>query len=583
MSTNTDKTLITAHSATSPSTHRVATLVEVPKLDTIPIIFIPGIMGSNIKHQTLGEVWKMPNSKVSGITVAKERSKLKPGDLQTQLDHIKTMVDASGDIVVDPRLKLDESTLRKRYWGTVHWDSYGDILTYLQLAFNQVSLDAKPLSPGPGGIAGMHRTRQHTKQQEMIHEWKSLLDQKEISRWHAIESFQATSAAEIEHLKKFNFPVYGMGYNWLQSNEDSALIILKKMQAIKAEYGARFHKFILVTHSMGGLVARRLSQLCGGDIAGIAHTVMPADGAPATYRRIVSGSYEGGGVVNWITSFVLGKDAEHVTAVLANAPGGLELLPNAEYNSRKPWLTLQGHNEKNQLVQTHLPSKNARGEIDPYEQIYKSDKVWWEMVKEELIDPAKLIKNDNPDKQVKEIYKQKIDKVRQFHSIIAKKYHPHSYVSYCHDHKYMSFGALTWTLDYALGGLTAEQIKRLPRVSAKEIEIHNKGIAEEAMKMGLDAKYYIKANVKENNGLRYIRLQSGKLGTFKISSQDAPGDGTVPYQSGRGPLKQNGVKQVFQMTGFDHQGACKDLHVKRSVLYSIVKIIKENNIQPKYR
>ncbi len=59
----------------------------------------------------------------------------------------------------------------------------------------------------------------------------------------------------------------------------------------------------------------------------------------------------------------------------------------------------------------------------------------------------------------------------------------------------------------------------------------------------------------------------------------------VPYRISLVVLhwKQAGVKQVFKMTGFDHQGSYNNTQVKRSVLYSIVKIIKENNIQPKYR
>lgn len=48
-------------------------------------------------------------------------------------------------------------------------------------------------------------------------------------------------------------------------------------------------------------------------------------------------------------------------------------------------------------------------------------------------------------------------------------------------------------------------------------------------------------------------------------------------------LKQLGVKQVFKMTGFDHQGSYNNFHVRLSVLYSIVRIIKDNNIQPKFR
>ncbi len=42
---------IQATSATSPSSNKTGTLVEIPKPDTIPIIFIPGIMGSNLRNK----------------------------------------------------------------------------------------------------------------------------------------------------------------------------------------------------------------------------------------------------------------------------------------------------------------------------------------------------------------------------------------------------------------------------------------------------------------------------------------------------------------------------------------------------
>ena len=205
------------------------------------------------------------------------------------------------------------------------------------------------------------------------------------------------------------------------------------------------------------------------------------------------------------------------------------------------------------------------------------------MVKAELIDPANIVKNNNPGKKVKDVYFKKIEKVKEFHDLISNKYHPCTYANYGHDHKYSSFGTLTWTLDQNLRGLTAQQMKNLPRASAQEVEAYNQKVAKDAMYMGQGAYHYIKANMKENNGLRYIKLTSGKFGTFKISDKNADGDGTVPWVSGRAPFKQSGVKQVFQMTGFDHQGSYNNTHVRRSVLYSIVKIIKENNIQPKFR
>ncbi|ADY80943.1 hypothetical protein BDGL_000357 [Acinetobacter pittii PHEA-2] len=574
-----NKTIAQTGSATSPTTNKSGTYVEVPLQDTIPIIFVPGIMGSNIFNTALGKpVWMIGNG-VSGQvkTLTKQMGK-SPAELQTELDPLNTRVDTSGDIVVDRRLKLTEKTLRERYWGTVHWDSYGGILTYLQMVLNNVDLNEKPIYAT--GLGGGYAAIQQMKQQESVYEWKSLLNQTESSKWFPQQSFVPINQQEIEHLKKFHFPVYAMGYNWLQSSENGAATVAQKLDKIKQEYGARFHKFIIVTHSMGGLLTRRLVQLCSADIAGVVHGVMPAEGAAAAYRRIVTGS----GDVGALPAYVLGKNTEHVTAVLANAPGGLELLPSKAYNNGRPWLFLNGSGLMNgkDLHTNVVPLPKS----DPYEEIYKADGVWWEMVKEELIDPAKIVAKDNPKKRVKDVYKKKINDVRNFHDKITNKYHACTYVNYGHDSKHLSFGTLTWTLDRPLRGLTAEQMKRLPRATAKQIGTYRQKIVQEQMvkiKEGKGTDANNRDLALENNGIRYISLVSGNLGVFSISNQNAAGDGTVPYQSGSAPLKQSGVKQVFKMTGFDHQGSYNNLQVRRSVLYSIVKIIKENNIQPKYR
>ncbi|KQG96078.1 alpha/beta hydrolase [Acinetobacter baumannii] len=574
-----NKTIAQTGSATSPTTNKSGTYVEVPLQDTIPIIFVPGIMGSNIFNTALGKpVWMIGNG-VSGQvkTLTKQMGKT-PAELQTELDPLNTRVDTSGDIVVDRRLKLTEKTLRERYWGTVHWDSYGGILTYLQMVLNNVDLNEKPIYAT--GLGGGYAAVQQMKQQESVYEWKSLLNQAAPSNWSPQESFVPINQQEIEHLKKFHFPVYAMGYNWLQSSENGAAIVAQKLDKIKQEYGARFHKFIIVTHSMGGLLTRRLVQLRSADIAGVVHGVMPAEGAAAAYRRIVAGS----GDVGALPAYVLGKNTEHVTAVLANAPGGLELLPSKAYNNGRPWLFLNGSGLMNgKDLQTNVASLPKS---DPYEEIYKADGVWWEMVKNELIDPARMIKKDNPSQRAKDVYFKKIEKVKEFHSKITNKYHPCTYVNYGHDSKHLSFGTLTWTLDRPLRGLTAEQMKRLPRATAKQIGTYRQKIVQEQMvkiKEGKGADANNRDLALENNGIRYISLVSGNLGVFSISNQNAAGDGTVPHQSGSAPLKQPGVKQVFKMKGFDHQGSYNNTLVRRSVLYSIVKIIKENNIQPKYR
>lgn len=103
------------------------------------------------------------------------------------------------------------------------------------------------------------------------------------------------------------------------------------------------------------------------------------------------------------------------------------------------------------------------------------------------------------------------------------------------------------------------------------------------IKLGKGADVNSRDLVLENNGIRYISLVSDNLGVFSISNQNASGDGTVPHQSGCAPLRQAGAKQVCKMKGFNHQGSYNNTQVRRSLIYSIVKIIKENNIQPRYR
>ena len=85
--------------------------------------------------------------------------------------------------------------------------------------------------------------------------------------------------------KIFEFPVYAVGYNWTDSNENSGKMLLDRINEIIAEakgVTGLCEKVILITHSMGGLVARAASELWQGrsKILGIIHGVQPVTGAP---------------------------------------------------------------------------------------------------------------------------------------------------------------------------------------------------------------------------------------------------------------------------------------------------------------
>ena len=455
---------ISAASATSPSTNKAGTSVEIPKLDTIPIIFIPGIMGSNLRNKKSKDpVWRIGNYAGAAKTVYNQSQK-SPAQLQRELNAESSEVDPTGDLYIDPRGKITSKEAKEeRLWGTVHWESYGPTLMFFEGALANVQLEEKS-KKWYQKADGYQLIAQDDK---YLLDWLSLLSSNEKQTWNPQIGFESIDKNDIEKLKRFNFPVYALGYNWLQSNALSADDIVKTMKSIKAKYGKNFHKFIVVTHSMGGLVGRNLSKKMAGDIAGIVHGVMPSVGAPAVYRRLVAGSIEGSGVKDYAAGLVLGKNTEHVTAVLANSQGGLELLPSKDYQIIKKdktttpyWLSLRGTDEKGTIHVVNLPKS------DPYKEIYKAHNVWWEMTKDELINP---LSKKYPRKTARENFEYLIGGVQDFHESIEKHYHTHTYINFGADSKNMTFGTLHWGLDRPLTGLNPTQLQTLPRVNGQVI------------------------------------------------------------------------------------------------------------------
>ena len=319
----------------------------------IPVIFLPGIMGSNLRfcdgdkgkerqtrlNQKDNVSWR-PDDKASAGMGGFNRLATR----QLRLDPEVTVVDIYdprtnptgntkesandrhdnvNDIEVSPEspLLMDDpctkdkearkvaaQKARERGWSEVMFGSYGQLLNHLELRLNLAFRDGK-LNP----------------------DWKDIIGV-DPKKWQLSEKTPQSPLTEDE-LKKIvtncYYPVHAFGYNWLQSNGVAAKEIAKRIQALIADYGQKGFKcqqVIIVTHSMGGLVGRALCHPEYGnmqkDILGIVHGEMPAIGAAAAYRRMRAG-FEGVGATNW----VIGNEGTEVTPVLANAVGGLQLLP----------------------------------------------------------------------------------------------------------------------------------------------------------------------------------------------------------------------------------------------------------------
>ncbi|HTX38152.1 MAG TPA: hypothetical protein VME43_24145 [Bryobacteraceae bacterium] len=243
--------------------------------------------------------------------------------------------------------------------------------------------------------------------------------------------------------KIFEFPVYGFGYNWTDSNEDSGRKLAARIQAIIAE--ARqivgfCEKVILITHSMGGLVARAAAILANAEssILGIIHGVQPATGTPAAYWRMKAGFEE-----DSATGTVLGDSGPKVTAVLANIPGGLELLPNQDHltdHGGIKWLTIT----KNGQYIKALPNSDPYGEIYRVKAVVKpkrgeksSTNAYWGLVDPNLLNPGHVsAPSSNPldqmNAQARAVdawaeYLTQLAKAQNFHGLLGKKQHSRTF------------------------------------------------------------------------------------------------------------------------------------------------------------
>jgi PGAP1-like protein len=179
----------------------------------------------------------------------------------------------------------------------------------------------------------------------------------------------------------FKLPVYAVGYDWRGSVQDAGKYVTDKIRKIKSD-NPGCQKVILITHSMGGLVARSACQAgLESDVLAVIHTVQPVTGAPAAYWRMKAGFERGHGdtffdrMMSYPAAWVLGADGLEVTALLGHMPGGLEMLPNMTHqdNTNHPgWLV---YVPPDGSAPIRVPRTG-----DPYGEIYRNETDPWRLV-----------------------------------------------------------------------------------------------------------------------------------------------------------------------------------------------------------
>ncbi len=520
-----------ARTLLSPKTNTTRASIAVPPNKIIPVIVIAGIMGSNLRASTSGAArnqalkpgeaaWRPPNGKIAGLSEASKWSKRTPDIRQKILDAGTLEVDPSGDIQEIPA-RSNEDTCRTRGWGEIHADSYGGLLSTLEENLNstfRVSSDGVELESAWVDINDFDR-----------------------SDWGA-PSGGIETVITVDELKKFaayHYPVYAFGYNWLQSNEMSAARLKERIELIIASWVAakrQCTKVMLVTHSMGGIVARACAKQIPEKIAGVVHGVMPALGAPACYRRLACGTESSSPGKGKLDLYAMGKFAEiagttpdETTPVLALSPGPLELLPTHLHPS---WLFAQIKLPKDPYsVPLNFPDRS------PY-KFYKDFECWYRAINLALADPAGKFKDAVEEKVV-----DAVNQAEKFHTkLLDTYYHPNTAAFYCADPQQRSFGTYQW------------------------IATTSVAVAPPKLQTGTVNSYNF-------NGARNVSIVQGPSLFFEPSIQDAAGDGTVPTSSGQGPTGK--VLHIFRTIGYDHQGAYKNKAMLALTQHLIVKLLQK--------
>lgn len=522
------------HTVLSPTSDTRQRAILAQPTAVIPIVFLPGIMGTNLMSEDGTKLWRPPNADgplaILGA-IGQMFAYLFRGAATRQrtLDPKIAKVDDRG--AIDAESSMKKEVARARGWGALMRSAYHPAMAMMQKRLNNIMEDGAALE---------------WWKEEGLHAPTDYGDEKGNA---------ALNPEDFKHAAHYRFEVWGGGYNWLQSNRDSGQDLIDYIEDVVLAHhraqGQTAEKVILVTHSMGGLVARAMDHVHGYDkILGVVHGVMPATGAPATYHHCRCG-YDGP------SQIILGKNAAEVVAVVANAPGAMELLPSADYGEGRAWLKLGG----DEKTPSHeLPVS------DPYSEIYQS-REWFGLVPKEgegMLDPA----GSGKRKKMKGIsissfdpLDRKIDEVREFHGKISGKYPLPAFVHYGADARVKGWADVHWQ---------GAEISNPERLKLTADNGNGKITLSESL-------------ASPSSGLSSIDLQFGKA----VQS----GDGTVPTISGAAPSLKD-VAASFRQgdegagahvkagrkgkdKGYEHQPSYNDPRAQWATLFSIVKISRE--------
>lgn len=581
----------------------------------IPVIFLPGVMGSPLINSVtgdemffapntdgmLGDLGALPTLISMWFKGASTRErKFDPTVAQvTPFGPVSAGTHEKGDSAIQ---YVDEAEARRRGWGSVYRSSYQPLLAWLQEQLNEPKHMGKTkgawAEADPDGKKWALKPVLDTEPSDY-----GANDAGKQGRGQAI-----TEESEVfKHFLKYQYRVYAIGYNWLQSNEKSAKQVIDGANFEDKKTGQKMRlmgineiikendsgKAIILTHSMGGLVARMAIAMHGAMnlFHGVFHNVLPATGAPIAAKRFRTGGGSEGGKNGFINGALLGSNADEFVAVAANAPGALELLPMPDYHQGEAWWIFA------RLDGTPVLKLPQQGDV--YNELYTNPK-WYGLVPEQsvsLLDPANVVKDrlgaDSTDNTVFEYFNETMLSVVRNQKKITDKYHDKTYVTYgdgelkprgspasgdSHGKPVIEKGKkmadlLAWGTVMWKGNLpadvTEEELRAARFLGEKHDDSHTGTLRVHLDSRNITVEFEVQKTAK---------LPPGCDAPDPKKNGIIPGDSTVPVWSAEAPAHSaeggaaHGVQMVFDQGGYVHQDSYNHPWVRWALLYSIAQI-----------
>ncbi|RQZ59310.1 triacylglycerol lipase [Burkholderia sp. Bp9004] len=605
-----------AHATLTPAddTRAKETLHDLRPI--IPVIFIPGVMGSPIVTKDTGdEAFFAPNMDTVGSMLGGFLSVLfgwfqSASSREIRFDPLKVSVTPLGPINVGDGKTITEEEARRRGWGSVYRTSYQPVLLWLEQQLNNPmlcgELQGAWCAPDPKGKTwALHPVLDTAPTQYGAY-----------GKGEAITS----ESPEFKRFVKFRYRVYAIGYNWLQSNYDSGSDVVKGVDCPDPQTKGKTRlmgiteickendtgKAIIVTHSMGGLVARFavLSHGAEDSIHGVFHGAQPATGAPLAAKRYKTGGGPEGGMNGFINGSLLGRDANEFIAVMANAPGPMELTPMPDYNNGRAWWIFA---RPDGTVLMQFPKHG-----DALSELYLNADWYGLLPKAAQLDPGKVVRkrlgrDGTGDSALVDNYIATMTLVVTRQSQLKNKYHGNTYVAYGNgglDTRSPTSGSTTEATDkdkptVEQGELTKNLLAWGNAIWTGDVpaDVHESELRA-AQLLDDSGKGQLRVLLKERNlSVTFTMQKTNKIPDVSATTDwdrvagktgIIRGDGTVPAWSADAQARglkpgvpgdpANGVQMAFVQAGYEHMKSYAHPWTRWALLYSVVQIVKDIDV-----